>query len=75
MGQQAGDAIRAATGVAPTLSREGGTSDGRFIARICPEIVEIGPVNESIHKIDERVATVDLAPLAAIYRGVLERLL
>ena len=40
-----------------------------------PEIVEIGPVNESIHKIDERVATVDLAPLAAIYRGVLERLL
>ena len=71
----AGDAIRAATGVTPTLSREGGTSDGRFIARICREIVEIGPVNESIHKIDECVATADLAPLAAIYRGVLERLL
>jgi succinyl-diaminopimelate desuccinylase len=71
----AGDAIRAATGVTPALSREGGTSDGRFIARICPEIVEIGPVNETIHKIDERVATADLAPLAAIYRGVLERLL
>lgn len=73
--EAAGDAIRAATGVTPTLSREGGTSDGRFIARICPEIVEIGPVNETIHKIDERVATADLAPLAAIYRGVLERLL
>ena len=71
----AGDAIGTVTGVTPTLSREGGTSDGRFIARICPEIVEIGPVNESIHKIDERVATADLAPLAAIYRGVLERLL
>ena len=73
--EAAGDAIRATTGVTPTLSREGGTSDGRFIARICKEIVEIGPVNESIHKIDERVATADLAPLAAIYRGVLERLL
>ncbi|HKU87684.1 MAG TPA: succinyl-diaminopimelate desuccinylase [Casimicrobiaceae bacterium] len=73
--EAAGDAIRAATGVTPTLSREGGTSDGRFIARICPEIVEIGPVNETIHKIDERVAMADLAPLAGIYRGVLERLL
>ena len=73
--EAAGDAIRATTGVTPTLSREGGTSDGRFIARICKEIVEIGPVNETIHKIDERVATADLAPLAAIYRGVLERLL
>jgi succinyl-diaminopimelate desuccinylase len=73
--EAAGEAIRAATGVTPTLSREGGTSDGRFIARICPEVVEIGPVNASIHKIDERVAIADLAPLAAIYRGVLERLL
>jgi succinyl-diaminopimelate desuccinylase len=73
--EAAGDAIRATTGVTPTLSREGGTSDGRFIARICKEIVEIGPVNETIHKIDERVAMADLAPLAAIYRGVLERLL
>ena len=73
--EAAGDAIRATTGVTPMLSREGGTSDGRFIARICKEIVEIGPVNETIHKIDERVAMADLAPLAAIYRGVLERLL
>jgi succinyl-diaminopimelate desuccinylase len=62
-------------GVTPALSREGGTSDGRFIADICPEVVELGPVNASIHKIDERVAVADLARLAAIYRGLLERLL
>ena len=48
----------------PELSCTGGTSDGRFIARICAEIVEIGPVNESIHKLNERVAVADLEPLA-----------
>ena len=67
--------IREATGLIPELSCSGGTSDGRFIARICPEIVEIGPVNESIHKLNERVCAADLETLAAIYRGILERLL
>ena len=69
------DVIRSETGVVPELSRTGGTSDGRFIARICPEIVEIGPVNDSIHKLNERVSTADLETLATIYRRILERLL
>jgi len=67
--------IREITGHEPVLSCEGGTSDGRFIARICPEIVEVGPVNETIHKLNERVAVADLASLACIYRRILERLL
>ncbi|MGE5171891.1 MAG: succinyl-diaminopimelate desuccinylase [Rudaea sp.] len=69
------EAIREACGIEPTLSCDGGTSDGRFIARICPEIVEIGPVNETIHKLNERVAVADLETLASIYRRILERLL
>jgi succinyl-diaminopimelate desuccinylase len=69
------DVIREVTGCAPTLSCEGGTSDGRYIARICKEIVEIGPVNATIHKIDERVAIADLEPLAVIYERILARLL
>jgi succinyl-diaminopimelate desuccinylase len=68
-------AICDVTGRAPELSCTGGTSDGRFIADICPEVVELGPVNATIHKIDERVRIADLEPLAAIYRGILERLL
>ena len=71
----AGAAIREVCGIAPELSRTGGTSDGRFIADICAEVVELGPVNASIHKINERVAVADLEPLAAIYRGILEQLL
>jgi succinyl-diaminopimelate desuccinylase len=68
-------AIHAVNGVTPRLSCEGGTSDGRFIADICNEIVELGPINATIHKIDERVAIADLEPLADIYRGVLQRTL
>jgi succinyl-diaminopimelate desuccinylase len=71
----AGAAIREVCGIVPDLSCTGGTSDGRFIADICAEVVELGPVNASIHKINERVAVADLEPLAAIYRGILERLL
>lgn len=71
----AGAAIREVCGIAPELSCTGGTSDGRFIADICREVVELGPVNASIHKLNERVAVADLEPLAAIYRGILERLL
>jgi succinyl-diaminopimelate desuccinylase len=68
-------AVQSVTGVEPELSTSGGTSDGRFIADICAEVVELGPVNASIHKVDEHIAVADLEPLAAIYRGALERLL
>ncbi len=69
------EAIHAATGVKTQLSTSGGTSDGRFIAGICPELVEFGPVNATIHKVDECIASADIEPLAAIYQGVLQRLL
>jgi succinyl-diaminopimelate desuccinylase len=69
------DVIRAHTGVTPAISCTGGTSDGRFIARICGELVEIGPVNDTIHKLDERVAVADLERLAGIYGDILARLL
>ncbi|HPP47118.1 MAG TPA: succinyl-diaminopimelate desuccinylase, partial [Accumulibacter sp.] len=68
-------AIAAETGLAVELSTSGGTSDGRFIAEICPEIIEIGPVNATIHQIDECVALADLPKLAAIYRRIIESLL
>jgi succinyl-diaminopimelate desuccinylase len=71
----ASDAIRDVTGRVPELSCTGGTSDGRFIADICAEVVELGPVNATIHKLNERVAVADLEPLAAIYRGILTRIL
>ena len=67
--------IGAATGVVPELSCTGGTSDGRFIKDVCREIVELGPINATIHKVDERVAIDELETLSAIYRGMLERLL
>ncbi len=67
-------AIKAETGVQTELSTTGGTSDGRFIAQICPQIVEFGPINASIHKIDEHVEVASLEPLKNIYKGVLERL-
>jgi succinyl-diaminopimelate desuccinylase len=70
-----GEAIGETCGIAPEVSCTGGTSDGRFIAAVCPEVVELGPVNATIHQIDERVAIADLEPLAAVYRGILERLL
>ena len=69
------DAVRAVTGITPEVSRSGGTSDGRFIADICREVVELGPVGASIHKLNERVQISDLARLSRIYRGILERLL
>ncbi len=67
-------AIQAETGVTTELSTTGGTSDGRFISRICPQVIEFGPVNASIHKIDEHVAVADIEPLKNIYRRTLERL-
>jgi succinyl-diaminopimelate desuccinylase len=68
------DAIRAETGIATELSTTGGTSDGRFISRICPQVVEFGPVNATIHKIDEHVAVADIEPLKNIYRRTIENL-
>ena len=67
-------AIRAETGLETELSTTGGTSDGRFISRICPQVIELGPVNASIHKIDEHVRVADIEPLKNIYRRVLENL-
>ncbi len=52
----------------PAISTTGGTSDGRFIADICPEVVEFGPVNRSIHKVNESVALDEMEPLAEVYR-------
>lgn len=68
-------AIAAETGLTTELSTTGGTSDGRFIAKICPQVIECGPPNASIHKIDEHIAVADIEPLKNIYRGVLERLM
>ena len=69
------DAIRANTGLTTELSTTGGTSDGRFIAKICPQVIEFGPLNATIHKIDERVEVASLDPLKNIYRDTLHRLL
>ncbi|HEY8609447.1 MAG TPA: succinyl-diaminopimelate desuccinylase [Noviherbaspirillum sp.] len=68
-------AIEAETGIATELSTTGGTSDGRFIARICPQVIEFGPPNATIHKIDEHIAVADIEPLKNIYRRLLENLL
>lgn len=68
-------AIREATGIEPALSTSGGTSDGRFIAEICHQVVEFGPLNASIHKIDEHIAVADIEPLKEIYRLTLVNLL
>jgi succinyl-diaminopimelate desuccinylase len=68
-------AIRAETGIETRLSTTGGTSDGRFLAKLCREVAEFGPVNATIHQIDERVAVASIDPLKNIYRATLERLL
>src|SRR5439155_5410924 len=69
------DAIRAETGLETELSTTGGTSDGRFIAQICPQVIEFGPPNASIHKIDEHIELRFVDPLKNIYRRMLENLL
>ena len=68
-------AIRKETGIETELSTTGGTSDGRFIADICPQVVEVGPVNATIHKINECIRLEDLEPLPRIYRQILVELL
>jgi len=69
------DSIRAVNGVESSLSTSGGTSDGRFIAPTGTALVELGPVNATIHKINERIAISELAPLARIYTNILQRTL
>jgi succinyl-diaminopimelate desuccinylase len=68
-------AVRAHTGRTPELSTSGGTSDGRFIAAICPQIVELGPVNASIHKLNEHIELTALEQLPKIYLDTLRALL
>ncbi|NHZ41471.1 succinyl-diaminopimelate desuccinylase [Massilia aquatica] len=69
------NAILSETGVTTELSTTGGTSDGRFIARICPQVIEFGPPNASIHKIDEHIDVRFIDPLKNIYRRTLDNLL
>ncbi|MFA5488789.1 MAG: succinyl-diaminopimelate desuccinylase [Candidimonas sp.] len=68
-------AIADETGLAAELSTTGGTSDGRFIAKICRQVVEFGPINASIHQVNEHIRLDTLAPLKNIYRRTLETLL
>jgi succinyl-diaminopimelate desuccinylase len=67
--------IRDVTGIVPEVSTTGGTSDGRFIAEICSEVVEFGPVNASIHKLNEHIDLAAIEPLREIYLRLLARLL
>ena len=67
--------IAEVTGIETTLSTAGGTSDGRFIAPLGTQVVELGPVNESIHKVNENTDCRELEQLSQMYRRVLERLL
>lgn len=69
------ESIRQVTGLETELSTSGGTSDGRFIAPTGAQVVELGPINATIHKLNEEVRVDDLPRLTAIYRGILERLL
>lgn len=75
LSQAAVDAITAVTGAAPQLSTGGGTSDGRFIAPLGAQVVELGVTNATIHKVNECVRVEEIGLLHRMYRGVLERLL
>jgi succinyl-diaminopimelate desuccinylase len=68
------DAIHAESGITTELSTTGGTSDGRFMSQICKEVIELGPTNATIHKINEYLPLADIEPLKNIYRRVLENL-
>ncbi len=68
-------AIQAVSGVTPELSTAGGTSDGRFIAEICDQVAEFGPINATIHKIDEQVEIADIDRVHEVYFRTLEKLL
>ncbi len=68
-------AIETNYGITPELSTTGGTSDGRFIADICKQIIEFGPLNKTIHKLNECVAVADIEPLKMTYKITLEKLI
>jgi succinyl-diaminopimelate desuccinylase len=68
-------AIKQVQGIEAKLSTSGGTSDGRFIADICPQVLEVGPLNATIHKLNECVAVADLDALSEIYYLTLVKLL
>ena len=68
-------AIEQSYGITPELSTSGGTSDGRFIADICPQVIEFGPLNATIHKLNECVGVADIEPLKLTYQRTLENLL
>lgn len=67
-------AIAEVVGLQPELSTSGGTSDGRFIATICKQVIELGPPNATIHKIDEHIVLADLEPLPVIYEKIIQKL-
>ena len=69
------DAVSRATGVKPSLSTSGGTSDGRFLSSLAGEVVEFGPVSASIHAIDEHVKLADIVPLSVVYERTIAALL
>ena len=73
--RQLAKAIKTVTGIDTKLSTGGGTSDGRFIADICPQVVEFGPTNATIHKLNECVGVEEIEPLQKIYKQVLVNLL
>jgi succinyl-diaminopimelate desuccinylase len=66
--------VESVAGVRPSLSTSGGTSDGRFLAGFAQEVVEFGPLNDTIHKIDERIRIADLGPLSSIYEQTVRAL-
>ena len=69
------DAVEEISGVKPTISTTGGTSDGRFISKLCDQVVEFGPINESIHKIDENVVINDIETLKDVYKLTISKIL
>ncbi|OUS10339.1 succinyl-diaminopimelate desuccinylase [Gammaproteobacteria bacterium 54_18_T64] len=69
------DSIRHQTGLNTELSTSGGTSDGRFIAKLGTQVIELGTLNDTIHKVDEQIVANDLDTLSTIYKGILENLL
>lgn len=69
------DAITRSYGITPELSTTGGTSDGRFIADICKQVIEFGPLNATIHKLNECVGVADIEPLKETYKLTMEKLL
>jgi succinyl-diaminopimelate desuccinylase len=69
------NAIATVCGITTELSTTGGTSDGRFIAKHCREVIEFGPVNDTIHQINERISAADLEPLTSVYEHSIASLL